>query len=160
MGEPAREENDDVSIRIPTAPDPAEALRAIKEKGPSAPVAVDDPRTQEEYSFHVEFKAANGQEFAGSFTNRILTPQLALDRGLLMTQMAAGVPFSMMDDETVEYFRAAAHMQLSLVKTPEWWSLGREGVSNMTLFNKVYGEVVAHEVTFLGPFVDPKARKS
>lgn len=108
-----------------------------------------NPRAQREYTFDFLWEDGNGKIWKGKFTNRVPNVETRALIGLLRAQLSNNIPFQSLDPMTQEINLVLAHLSFSLVQRPPWAEdLG--SLFNFELVQRIYQEVTAHEVTFLG----------
>ena len=97
---------------------------------------------------------ADDRRYIGSFTSKKLTIRDLATIGVRKTQLNGGFhhdvnnPGRGVDESTDEFNSMLAHLEISIVKKPEWWNL--DEVTDMELIGKVYKEVLTFENSFLG----------
>ena len=112
---------------------------------PPAPVRAKVPRMKD-FSIDVTY---NGERFVGPFTNSILTVGQHIQRGAGAAILGGGQPYEALDPYTRAYNEKVAHLNLSLVKRPDWFR-DIAGILYPELIDAVYEEVAAHERSFRG----------
>jgi hypothetical protein len=116
----------------------------------------DDPKLEREYTFEITHTDRRGGMKSGRFTNKILNLGERHKMGVLRARLANGVPLSHLDELTSELNFMTAHLQLSLIEKPEWAN-DLFALDDITLLQKIFGEVADHEATFLGLGTDSTA---
>lgn len=125
-----------------------EAEKALQ-KEPEEPSPTDDPRTQKEYPFELNWKSPNGKVWKGKFVNKILSINDRQSAGFSRAKMGGGMPSDSIDGYTSEINMMVSHMIFSLITVPEWAKDLME-LHEMALLQAIYGEVALHEATFFG----------
>lgn len=109
-----------------------------------------DPRNEKEYTFAFRYKAPHGSKtYAGQFTNRVLSIAQRQMVGMLRARYSGGTPYEQLDFFTAELNAMIAHLDLSLLKRPQWADKLTE-LEDVELVRALYQEVALHEATFLG----------
>lgn len=126
-----------------------EAERGLAPPEMDGKSAADDPKAQEEYSFHFDWKDARGRRWKGDFRNRIITLYQRRLIGLMRARALGGVPVASVDMATLTLIHMAAWLQESLIKRPDWFS-DPDKLNDDALVAAVFQEVAAHEATFHG----------
>jgi hypothetical protein len=91
----------------------------------------------------------NGERFVGDFTNSVCTVGMQSQRGALAASLAVGQPYESLDPYTRDWNEKVAHLRISLVKKPSWFT-DIAGIVYHELIEAVYVEVAAHETEFRG----------
>lgn len=118
-----------------------------------------NPRFRRRYEFDIEYTAANGEQFNGTFVNKVLNFEDQANVGAMRSAMQQGLPIESFDEVTVTRNAKIAHMTYSLVERPDWAkSLGKLDCAN--LLDLLWKEVQDHESTFHGPRVEEAAGAS
>lgn len=115
----------------------------------TAPKKKDDPREQNPYHFHFEWKDGRGKLWTGDFENHILTMGERQQVGIIRSRYQAGVPIESLDILTVEINLMVSHMMVSLKVKPDWADDMRD-LTNIQLLQAIYEEVASHESIFHG----------
>lgn len=108
-----------------------------------------DPKLNKKYPFKFEWTDGRGKVWKGDFINEVLSIRQRQMVGVLRARMAAGVPLDALDEMTQEINLMVAHMTYSLVERPEWAN-DLQALDDIRVIQELYGEVLAHEATFLG----------
>lgn len=106
------------------------------------------PKLEKEYTFSFSHRTLT-KHYQGAFTNKILSIRERQFAGLLQARFAAGVPFDQMSPFTRELNLILAHLEVSLVKRPDW-AQDLASIEDYTVLQEIYSEVASHEATFLG----------
>ncbi len=113
----------------------------VEEKAPP-------PRVDVMRNFTIDI-VINHERFVGEFTNRVLSAGQRSMMGSAAAALAMGQPYESLDPFTREWNEMLAHMNLSLLKRPDWFK-DLAGIMYPELVDLVYGEVVKHERMFRG----------
>lgn len=116
---------------------------------PMEQIKKEDPRTEKQYTFQLNWTDGRGKVWAGAFTNKILNLREHQMVGVLRARLASGLPIEALDTMTVEINLMVAHMTFSLVKRPDW-AKDLQELENVRILQELYQEVLRHEATFLG----------
>ena len=136
----------------PTHLEQADDMKEDLEKEAAKPQEKDpesDPKSQREYTFQFNWEDGQGKVWKGEFTNKMISIRERQLVGIMRARLAGGVPLEALDDLTAEINLIIAHLTFSLTKRPDWASDLQE-LDDIRIIQEIYGEVLAHEGTFLG----------
>jgi hypothetical protein len=140
----------DAAAAVPSKTDD---LKAEVERAVEPPQAeeqkLDDPKLEEKYAFHFDWKDRRGRRHVGDFVNQILSIRDRQLAGVMRARLAGGMPQESLDPLTDELNLMVSHMAFSLVEKPDWANELRD-VKDPALLQEIYKEVLSHEATFLG----------
>lgn len=107
------------------------------------------------HTFHINHLSdVDGRRYEGDFTTRKLTIRDLAALGVRKTQLNGGFhhdadnPGKGVDEQTDEFNNMLAHLEMALVKKPDWWNL--DEVTDLELMGRIYKEVITFENSFLG----------
>lgn len=126
-----------------------QAMEKAEEKSAPAQTDLDDPKLHREYPFEFDWTDLRGKRWKGPFVNKVLSIRDRQMVGVMRAKLAAGVPLDSLDDLTQEINLMVAHMTYSLVERPDW-AKDLLALDDVRILQELYGEVLAHEATFLG----------
>jgi hypothetical protein len=115
-----------------------------REEGPK-----EDPRSEEEWTFHFKWQSPKGILYAGSFTNRILSVGDKQAAGIMQAKLGAGMPSDSLDPLTSELNFIISRLSFSLTDKPDWAKNLRD-IKEVPLLQALYTEVASHEAIFFG----------
>lgn len=143
----------------PPAPSPDEIRERIERQAEAPTAVAPDPRLQREYVFPFRFETKT-RVLEGTFTNRILTVRDRMRSGILAGELLGGVRFETLPPTAQQLAVMVAWMTFSLQKEgrPDW-AKDLAQIDDDLLIYALYGEVWAHQATFLGrpDDTEPKA---
>lgn len=105
------------------------------------------------HTFSVDIKTPN-QRYEGTFTVKKLSVREIAQMGVRRIQMNGGLhydpsnPGKGLDPMTDEFNAVFAHLELAIVKSPDWWDL--DELADFAVVSAVYQEVLDFEARFLG----------
>lgn len=103
-------------------------------------------------TFSVLIEGEDGQIYQGDFTCRRLSLADIVQMNKLRVQHTGGfyydpdAPGTGIDESSQSLASMIAHLQVAIIKAPEWWNLNELG--DMEVISKVFQEVAAFHVTF------------
>lgn len=106
-------------------------------------------KTNLEYEFEFDWEDKRGQHWTGTFCNKILTIGERQSMGILRARLGGGVAMDSLDPLTQELNLMVSHMTYSLKESPEW-AKDLNKLTDISLVQAIYEEVIDHEATFLG----------
>jgi len=139
--EPAFAAGDDETLK--------ENLEKDIEGAKASEIDPDDPKSQSEYTFNLDYTDTRGKHWVGEFTSKILTIRERQFMGAMRSRMSGGAAIESLDSLTIELNLMTAHMTYSLIKRPQWAAQPGE-MKDVSLIQAIYEEVAAHEARFLG----------
>lgn len=111
------------------------------------------------HDFQIEHTYPDGQRVEGMFTTQRLSIRDRARIGMRRSQILGGmycvrdddgVPTGQGVDEDTENFAAMiAHLETSLIRSPEWFDLEHE--EDFELVEKIYAQVMTHQNSFFRP---------
>jgi len=110
---------------------------------------LDNPRSKAEYEFKIDYSDPRGKQYAGRFTNKVLTIGQQQMVGIMRSRLAGGMPLESLDALTIEVNLMVAHMTYSLTEKPKW-AENLTALTDIALVQMIYLEVASHEATFHG----------
>jgi hypothetical protein len=121
-----------------------EQLSKEKEKA-----IVEDPKSEPEYTFDLNYIDARGKAWTGTFTNKILTRRERRQVGIMRSMLVSGRPYESLDLGTRDDALIDAHLAVSLTQKPKW-AEKLDDLHDFRIAQAIYEEVLAHEAHFLG----------
>ena len=145
------------NLNPPEEDDSPSEVEALKEEVGKKlePVAKDDPKGKEEYTFRVEYTNSKGDTFSGIFTNKILTVGEQRKVNLLLARLNDGLPADSIPEDQYITNKVMAHLSFSIKEatqlSPSKWFENVDGLIDSGPMYAVYQEVASHEATFRRP---------
>lgn len=105
------------------------------------------------HTFSVDIKTPR-RKYEGTFTIKKLSVREIAQMGVRRVQMNGGLhydssnPGKGLDPMTDEFNAVFAHLELAIVKYPDWWDL--DELADFSVVSAVYQEVLDFESRFLG----------
>lgn len=107
------------------------------------------------HNFSVDYKSdADDRRYVGDFTTKKLAIRDLAALGVRKAQLNGGYhhdsenPGKGVDEQTDEFNAMIAHLELALVKFPQWWNM--DEITDVSLIGHIYKEVISFENKFRG----------
>ncbi len=132
-----------------------EIKQAALEEAKKAPTAPQDDRTKkmqaEAYTFAFRHQAVNGTVYEGTFTSTI--PDMATRQAIdgVQAGMCKGQPWETFTTAAQERMVIMSRLMFCLGNERPAWARDLKKIKDSAPLFALYGEVMAHEATFLGP---------
>lgn len=131
-------------------PSPDEVAKEVEKKESAQETArADDPRSEEEYAFELNYLDARGKVWKGRFINKILNEKERRQVGIMRSMLSQGQPYEALDHATRDSCLIHAHLAVSLKDRPEW-AKNLDELRDPNIVQEIYEEVFGHENWFLG----------
>ncbi len=110
---------------------------------------VANPKSNDRYSFEINYTDGRGKQWKGEFETKILTIGEREISGLIQARKKGNSNIESFSALTIELHLMISHLQCSLTKRPKW-AENLEELYDFGILQEIYEEVASHEAFFLG----------
>lgn len=108
-----------------------------------------DPKQERRYTFQLDWKDRRGRVWKGEFVNEVPDIQTRQMIGVLRAKLSGGMPQDALDITTSDINLMVSHLTYTLVTRPDW-AKDLQALTDLSLLQAIFEEVMAHEAAFHG----------